>query len=618
MKTIKFIFRSLAHFRPLWLAMVFAMFYVAIDKNIKPYLIKNIIDLVNSGDFSKIWYYVIIFIVMQFGLVAAWYAYDWCKARLEPALSREIAENVMSKIEQYPYRFFQENLSGKIASRFSDLARYVPKLLDTATSEFFMVALLIIFALGFIGYISLFLAAGMIVWIAAFVSMSLWTFSKADKMSRLKAEAYNDTWANITDCIANIFTVKVFARFNHEKRLLRRDLDEFYNKSLRTDNFLVRYYLVQGVVFSCYMVICLIVCIRLVAAQKMTAGDFALICMLNFEIVSWLFYLVAVSKDFIMHLGTVNQALTLLNYQPELQDNIGAQPLAISRGEIAFNDVEFYYSRLRNTFSALELASNPHESTEKITELHKDRNKNTYRYNLVLKPEQKVGLVGYSGSGKSTLINLILRLYDVTGGSICIDGQDIRTCTQDSLREQITLVPQDPALFCRSVLDNLRYGNPDATQAEVEIAAKKALAHDFILGLPQGYDTIVGEKGAQLSGGQRQRLAIARAMLKNSRIVLMDEITSQMDAITELELQKSIANLMQGKTSIIIAHRLVTVSKMDRLLVFDSEGNIVADGTHAELIQDRDGVYKRLWEGQINGILASGVMPNPESGDRSQ
>jgi ATP-binding cassette subfamily B protein len=208
MKTIKFIFNSLSIYRKMWFFMVYAIFYVALDKTMKPYLIKNIIDLVNVGNFHDIWHYIVIFIIMQFLLVAAWYLYDWCKARLEPGLSRIIAQNIMDKIEKYPYNFFQNNLSGKIASRFSDLGRYVPKLLDTATCEFFLVMLLILISLIMIGRISLFLGASMALWITVFVAMTLWSFAKANKMSRLKAEAYNDTWANITDCIANILQLR--------------------------------------------------------------------------------------------------------------------------------------------------------------------------------------------------------------------------------------------------------------------------------------------------------------------------------------------------------------------------------------------------------------------------
>jgi len=220
---------------------------------------------------------------------------------------------------------------------------------------------------------------------------------------------------------------------------------------------------------------------------------------------------------------------------------------------------------------------------------------------VIIKPGQKVGLVGYSGSGKSTFVNLILRLFDVTEGAIKIDGQDIREVTQDSLHEAIAMIPQDPSLFHRSIFENILYGRKDATNEEVIKAAKRAYAHEFIVTLSQGYDTQVGERGVRLSGGQRQRIAIARAILKNAPILILDEATSQLDSVTEIEIQQSLWNLMQHKTSLVIAHRLSTLLSMDRILVFD-QGCIVEDGSHQELL-DQNGLYKQLWEAQIGGFL---------------
>ncbi|WP_291398139.1 ATP-binding cassette domain-containing protein [Acinetobacter sp.] len=224
-----------------------------------------------------------------------------------------------------------------------------------------------------------------------------------------------------------------------------------------------------------------------------------------------------------------------------------------------------------------------------------------FKINLSNTAGQKVGLVGYSGGGKSTFVNLILRLYDVTDGAILIDGQDIRDVTQDSLRENIAMIPQDPSLFHRSLMENIRYGRADSTDEEVIEAAKKAHAHEFISALPQGYDSLVGERGVKLSGGQRQRIAIARAILKNAPILILDEATSQLDSVTESLIQESLWELMQNKTTIVIAHRLSTLLHMDRILVFD-KGKIVEDGTHSELLA-KAGLYKTLWDAQVGGFL---------------
>jgi ATP-binding cassette subfamily B protein len=212
-----------------------------------------------------------------------------------------------------------------------------------------------------------------------------------------------------------------------------------------------------------------------------------------------------------------------------------------------------------------------------------------------------VGLVGYSGSGKSTFVNLILRLYDINKGRILIDGQDIRVVTQNSLHAAIAMIPQDPSLFHRSLMDNIRYGRIDATDDEVIEAAIHAHAHDFIIQLPRGYNSLVGERGVKLSGGQRQRIAIARAILKNAPILILDEATSQLDSVTESIIQKALHKMMQNKTTIVIAHRLSTLLHMDRILVFN-EGKIIEDNTHKKLL-NQGGLYKELWDAQISGFI---------------
>jgi ATP-binding cassette subfamily B protein len=248
--------------------------------------------------------------------------------------------------------------------------------------------------------------------------------------------------------------------------------------------------------------------------------------------------------------------------------------LRVTKGKITFSKVRFNYKNTKPLFR---------------------------RKSVIIEPGQKIGLVGYSGSGKTTFVSLILRLYDVTSGQILIDGQDIRDVTQDSLRCHISLIPQEPSLFHRTVMENIRYGRLEASDEEVIEAAKKAYAHEFIMQLPEAYDSLVGERGIKLSGGQRQRIAIARAILKNAPILMLDEATSQLDSVTEIEIQKSLWVLMQNKTTLVVAHRLSTLLQMDRILVFD-QGKIVEDGTHAELLAE-NGLYKGLWDAQVGGFL---------------
>ena len=266
------------------------------------------------------------------------------------------------------------------------------------------------------------------------------------------------------------------------------------------------------------------------------------------------------------------EELVRLNDEPlGVADRPGAKPLTVTAGEIAFEQVDFHYGvHTRPLYSGLD---------------------------LVIRPGERVGLVGHSGSGKTTFVKLIQRLYDVTGGRITVDGVDIRDVEQASLRSQIAIVQQEPVLFHRSLAENIAYARPGATLGEVMEAAKLASAHDFIAALPKGYETLVGERGVKLSGGERQRVAIARAFLADAPVLILDEATSSLDSESELLIQKAMERLMVGRTTIVIAHRLSTVRALDRLLVFDG-GEIVEEGTHEALVRRDGGIYRRLFERQ--------------------
>ena len=277
------------------------------------------------------------------------------------------------------------------------------------------------------------------------------------------------------------------------------------------------------------------------------------------------------------------EELVGLDDQPlGIEDKAGAKPIAIGAGGITFEKVDFHYGvHSKPLYSALD---------------------------VVIKPGERVGLVGHSGSGKTTFVKLIQRLYDVTGGRVAIDGVDIRDVEQASLRRQIAIVQQDPVLFHRSLAENIAYGRPEATREQIVEAAKLANAHQFIDGLPKGYETLVGERGIKLSGGERQRVAIARAFLSNARVLILDEATSSLDSESELLIQQAMDRLMVGRTTLVIAHRLSTVRSLDRLLVFDA-GKIVEEGTHAQLVKLNGGIYRRLFERQalelVKGLEAA-------------
>ena len=273
-------------------------------------------------------------------------------------------------------------------------------------------------------------------------------------------------------------------------------------------------------------------------------------------------------------LADAKEMTDIFDQQPDIQDIDNPEKCLISEGNISFENVNFEYVEGHRVFT---------------------------NFNFKIKAGEKIGLVGHSGSGKTTIVKMLLRFIDVRDGQILIDGQNIAKIRQEDLRNNISYVPQEPILFHRSIRENIGYAKPEATEEEIITVAQKAHAHNFILNLPYGYDTLVGERGIKLSGGERQRIAIARAMLKDSPILMLDEATSSLDSISESYIQDAFNELMKGKTTIVIAHRLSTVQKMDRIIVLD-KGRIIEQGTHKELLET-NGVYADLWNHQTGGFL---------------
>ncbi|MCP3659204.1 MAG: ATP-binding cassette domain-containing protein [Bacteroidetes bacterium] len=308
--------------------------------------------------------------------------------------------------------------------------------------------------------------------------------------------------------------------------------------------------------------------------ERITIGDFALVLGLNGTIIHLLWWNIKRLSDFSKLLGETQQALKAIFAPVEIYDINNAKTLEYKKGIIEFNNVTFGYVKNNPFFK---------------------------NFSLKIKSKEKIGIVGYSGGGKSTFVKLLLRLYDLQKGEILIDGQNISKVTQESLRQLIGIIPQDPTLFHRTFRENILYGNTKASNKELLEASKKAHAHEFIINTPNKYETKVGERGIKISGGQRQRVSIARVILKDAPILVFDEATSQLDSITEKYIQNSMDFLMKDKTTIVIAHRLSTLLKMDRILVFD-KGKIVEDGSHKELLNKKNHFYK-LWQTQINGYI---------------
>lgn len=479
-------------------------------------------------------------------------------------------DHVLGKSNQ----FYQDNLSGKLAKQITNLADGIEKLISDLASNFLRGASLLltaILAAYFVNPIFFFILSS---WFILFTSISFMMSKKLVSLSDAQATAESVVVGELVDSLSNHSNVRIFSKKEYEHLRMIPFFDKQRKAYTATYFYSLIMHSMQGGLIAVMMAFSTYFLIYLYGKNLITIGDFAMILGLSMETGHMMWFTMDMVDEFNKAVGRCKQSLISLMVPIEIQDKPKAALLRCKGGQISFNKVKFHYKGTEPLF----------------------QNKS-----IEIKAGQKVGLVGYSGGGKSTFVNLILRLYDVSDGAILIDGQDIRNVTQDSLRENIAMIPQDPSLFHRSLMENIRYGNTCATDEEVIAAAKRANAHEFIIKLPQTYESLVGERGVKLSGGQRQRVAIARAILKNAPILILDEATSQLDSVTEGYIQESLWKLMQGKTTIVIAHRLSTLLHMDRILVFD-QGRIVEDGTHNELLTT-GGLYKTLWDAQVGGFL---------------
>jgi ATP-binding cassette subfamily B protein len=551
----------------------------AVDLSLRPYLIKIILNRVSDSPrgeiFSVLAAPVGIYFLMTFLFPTMFRVYGYfVDIKMVPLLRKKIGTSIFETLLNQSHSYYQSNFSGSLSNKVSDLMKNIPELIRITFDRFLSNSLALGIAIFTLWQVNPKFALAMLTWALGFLAITLLCSEKLKRLSDISAEWVSLISGKIVDALSNILLVKLFSRQETEKEFLNRSLQESVKaeQKVQWTSFWIWFF--YGYSFVANQGVCLYFLIKGRQEGTISVGDFALVLMINTALVNFLWELAKDLSQFSQYLGTTIQALRTLLVPVEIQDNPQALPLRVSRGEITFEHVDFHYAGAPPLFS------------------HKS---------ITLFPGQKVGLVGYSGSGKSTFVNLILRLFDVNEGRILIDSVPIKDVTQESLRQAIGTIPQDPTLFHRTLRENILYGRPHASQEDVHRAAQEAHAHDFIMALPQKYDSLVGERGVKLSGGQRQRIAIARAILKNAPILILDEATSQLDSVTESQIQESLLKLMEEKTTIVIAHRLSTLLHMDRILVFD-QGKIREDGTHESLL-DQGGLYKTLWEAQIGGFL---------------
>ncbi|WP_424972199.1 ABC transporter ATP-binding protein [Dinoroseobacter sp. S76] len=423
------------------------------------------------------------------------------------------------------------------------------------------------------------LALPLLIWFALYIALVRWTIVNVGPASKASSEARSEVTGRVVDSYTNIHAVKLFAHHDRELDYAKDAIEQTrwtFAREMRIfttmDIVLV---ILNGLLIVGVVGWAVALWMQGAASVGVVAAATALTLRLN-AMTGWIMWAVS---NFFQNLGVISEGLQTIAQPITLVDAPDAAPLKLTKGEIALEGLSHHYGQETGGLNAID---------------------------LTLAPGTKVGLIGRSGAGKSTLVKLLLRFYDADGGRVLIDGQDIAKVTQDSLRAEIGMVQQDSALLHRSVRDNILYGKPNATEAEVIAAAERAEAHEFILGLTDpegrtGYDAHVGERGVKLSGGQRQRIALARVILKDAPILVLDEATSALDSEVEAAIQDTLYGVMEGKTVIAIAHRLSTIAHMDRILVLD-DGRVIEDGTHAELLA-KGGLYASFWSRQSGGFI---------------
>ncbi|WP_225548524.1 ABC transporter ATP-binding protein [Chromobacterium violaceum] len=475
--------------------------------------------------------------------------------------------------------FYQDEFAGRVSAKVMQTALAVRDTVLIVTDILVFVVIYFVTMIAVLGHFDSMLLLPFLAWLALYVA-TLWFFvPRLGKAASLQADARSLMTGRITDAYTNIATVKLFSHGQREARFAKGAMQEFLSTAYRQMRLVSGFEVVNQLTSMLLIGVTTGSALWLWSQGQVSIGAVAASTAMALRLNGISHWIMWEMSSLFENIGTVQDGISTLSRTVAVVDRPDAARLEVPRGEIRFDNVDFSYGGAKKVISGL---------------------------NLTIRPGEKIGLVGRSGAGKSTIVNLLLRFYDLDGGRILIDGQDIAGVTQDSLRAKVGMVTQDTSLLHRSVRDNLLYGRPDASDEQMIEAARRAEADDFIRALTDpkgrvGYEAHVGERGVKLSGGQRQRVAIARVMLKDAPILLLDEATSALDSEVEAVIQGSLYRLMEGKTVVAIAHRLSTIAAMDRLIVLD-RGQIVEEGSHQQLLA-QGGLYARLWAHQSGGFL---------------
>lgn len=546
---------------------------------LSPFLYKNVVDIISNTSPSvellpALMQALLLIALNIFAFNVFYRTGDVVIVYFQANVIRDIYNCTFEKLLNQSYTFFSNAFSGGLVAKSKRFATSFEKIHDTISINMLatVVHLTGIFIVLFLNIPKI--AMLFLVWVVLYVIMTLLFIRVKIKYDLEKAQADSRVTGSFADAVSNVLNVKIFSGKFFEENLFKEVTGDEYEKRLKSWKLSNIQIASQGFLMGALQVIILYLMLHWWTEGRVSTGELVLIQTYMLGLFDRLWNLGRDMTKLFESLTDAQEMVDILDQIPDIQDAKDPEIAMITNGEVNFSNVKFEYIKDHSVFND---------------------------FNLKITSGEKVGLVGHSGSGKSTITKLLMRFLDISGGEILIDEQDIRKIKQDDLRRNISYIPQEPILFHRTIKENIAYSWPEASEQQIISAAKSAHAHEFIVNLSKGYDTLVGERGVKLSGGERQRVAIARAMLKPAPILILDEATSSLDSISESYIQDAFNELMKGKTTIVIAHRLSTIQKMDRIIVLE-KGKIVEEGTHKALLAKK-GFYAELWDHQTGGFL---------------
>lgn len=563
------------------IAIILAVIFAGIAGVATPWYFKKFFDVLSQSGLksemtNQLFYFLFIIAGLEFFNWIMWRISSFTASYFQSSVIADLSNYCFQYLHKHSFGYFNNNFVGSLVKRVNRFTRSFESIADRLTWNILSLVINVVLVVGVLFTRNLWLGISLVIWIIIFLIVNALFIRYKLPYDLKRSDADTRTSGILADTITNHANLKLFNGYRKEVRTYGNAVTELKNLRRFTWNLGMWFEAVQGFLTTLLELGLFFLAVKLWQKDLITVGDFVLIQTYVLMVILRIWDFGKIIQRVYEDLADAEEMTEILVTPHEIVDVPAAKKLQINQGgEVIFDEVDFNYHLTRGVLK---------------------------KFNLIIKPGEKIALVGPSGAGKTTIVKILLRLYDVSGGKILIDGQNIAKITQESLWQNISMVPQDPILFHRTLMENIRYGRHGATDEEVLKAAKLANCHNFIKDLPEGYNTYVGERGVKLSGGERQRVAIARAILHNAPILILDEATSSLDSESEKLIQDALDKLIKGKTVIVVAHRLSTIMKMDRIIVI-KDGKIFEEGSHKELLKQK-GIYNRLWQVQAGGFIS--------------